>query len=49
MAGTDAQTVQSAYDAAVAGDAEMLVSLFHPDLEWRGITRGHLWWRHTPS
>jgi len=49
MASTAEETVQAAYDAAVAGDVEDLVSLLHPDLEWRGTARGHLWWRTTPS
>ena len=31
------------------GDIEPFVLLLDEDLDWRGITRGHLWWRHTPS
>ncbi|HYX44705.1 MAG TPA: hypothetical protein VE760_06645 [Acidimicrobiales bacterium] len=46
---SDAQRVQAAFDAAVEGDVEPLVALFAPDLDWRGITTGHLWWRRTPS
>jgi len=46
---TDADRVQAAFDAAVAGDVDELVSMFDPGLEWRGPTRGHLWWRHTPA
>ncbi|MGI9079843.1 MAG: hypothetical protein ACR2GF_03330 [Acidimicrobiales bacterium] len=49
MSSTDAYRVQAAFDAAVAGDLDPLVSLFDPGLEWRGAVRGHLWWRHTPS
>jgi len=45
----DGTRVQSAYDAAVAGDVEPLVALFDPGLEWRGRSRGRLWWRRTPS
>jgi ketosteroid isomerase-like protein len=25
-----------------------LAGLFAPDIEWRGITTGRLWWRRTP-
>ena len=46
---TDAERVQRAFDAAIAGDVEPLVALMAPDLEWRGIERGHLWWRSAPS
>ena len=49
MASTVEERVQAAYDATVAGDVTDLVSLLHPDLEWRGTSRGHLWWRRTPS
>ena len=46
---TDAERIQAAYDAAIAGDVEPLVRLLAPDLEWRGVERGFLWWRHAPS
>jgi ketosteroid isomerase-like protein len=45
----DAQAVQVAFDAAIGGDIEPLVALLAPDLEWRGVDRGHLWWRNAPS
>ena len=45
----DGATVQAAFEAATRGDLEPLVSMFAQDLEWRGPTRGHLWWRKTPS
>jgi hypothetical protein len=38
--------------AAIAqndGDPEPLVALFAPEAEWRGVARGHLWWKRTPS
>jgi hypothetical protein len=38
----DAETVQRAFDAAVAGDLDPLVSLFAADLDWSGLERGHL-------
>ena len=45
----DAEIVGAAYGAAVSGNVEPLVLLLDPALEWRGVTRGHLWWRRTPS
>jgi ketosteroid isomerase-like protein len=38
--------------AAVAlnnGDPEPFASLFGEDAEWRGVARGHLWWKQMPS
>lgn len=49
MSSADADRVQAAFDAAVAGSVEPLVALFDLELDWRGLTRGHLWWRRTPS
>ncbi|MFN2609132.1 MAG: hypothetical protein ABR511_14780 [Acidimicrobiales bacterium] len=49
MSGHEGERVQAALDAAVAGDVEPFVALFDASLEWRGVTRGRLWWRHTPS
>ena len=46
---SDAERVQTAFEAAVGGDVEPLAALFAADLEWRGVTTGHLWWRRTPS
>jgi len=46
---TSAEQVQRAFDAAIAGDVEPLVALMAPSLEWRGVERGHLWWRDAPS
>jgi len=31
------------------GDPEPLASLVAEDAEWRGVSRGHLWWRNAPS
>ncbi|MDQ2827363.1 MAG: hypothetical protein M3Y04_10470 [Actinomycetota bacterium] len=45
----NAYRVQAAFDAAIAGDVEPLVALFDPQLEWRGVRSGRLWWRRTPS
>jgi hypothetical protein len=41
--------LREAAEAFNAGDPEPFVALLDPQLEWRGITRGHLWWRRTPS
>ncbi len=41
--------IRAAVDALAAGDAEPFASLFAADAAWRGVTRGRLWWRHTPS
>ena len=49
MSDTDSDVVSNGYTAAVSGDIEPLVALFHDDLEWRGTERGVLWWRHAPS
>jgi ketosteroid isomerase-like protein len=49
MPETDAVLVQRAFDAAIGGDVEPFVALLAPDLEWRGVERGHLSWRSAPS
>lgn len=41
--------VQAAFDAGVGGDLGPLVDLLGPDLEWRGIERGHWLWKRAPS
>ncbi|MFN2503451.1 MAG: hypothetical protein ABR540_04330 [Acidimicrobiales bacterium] len=46
---SDVDRIQAAFDAAVGGDVEPLVELLDASLEWRGMTTGHLWWRHTPN
>ncbi len=43
------EELQRAYDAAVAGDLNLLVDLFDPELEWRGLEKGHLLWRRAPA
>jgi len=41
--------LRAAAEALNHGDPEPFVSLFAQDAEWRGIPRGHLWWKRTPS
>jgi hypothetical protein len=41
--------LQAAADALNQGDPEPFASLIAGDAEWRGISHGHLWWKHTPS
>jgi ketosteroid isomerase-like protein len=38
-----------AVEALNHGDPEPLASLFAEDAEWRGVSHGHLWWKHTPA
>ena len=49
MSQADVERIQHAFDAAIRGDVEPLVMSMAPDLEWRGVERGHLWWRTAPS
>lgn len=49
MPASDSERIQMAFDAAVTGDVEPLVSTFDSSVDWRGAPRGHLWWRRTPS
>ena len=41
--------LRSATDALNKGDPEPFVALMAVDLEWRGVSHGHLWWKHTPA
>ncbi len=45
----DHDKLTAAYEAANAGDLDALANLFTPDAVWRGIERGHLWWKRAPS
>lgn len=49
MSEADVERIQHAFDAAIGGDVEPLVMSMAPDLEWRGVERGHMWWRTAPS
>jgi hypothetical protein len=41
--------LRAAAEALYKGDPEPFVSLLAPDVEWRGVPQGRLWWKHTPS
>jgi hypothetical protein len=41
--------LRAAADALNAGDPTPLVALMDDDVDWRGVSRGFLWWKHTPS
>jgi hypothetical protein len=45
----DAIDIRAAYEAAARNDVEPLVALFGPDLDWRGVEHGFLWWRKSPG
>jgi ketosteroid isomerase-like protein len=49
MPDTDAERIEEALDAAIGGDVEPFVAVLAPDVEWRGVERGRLWWRAAPS
>jgi len=41
--------LRAAAEALNRGNPEPSASLFAEDAEWRGISRGHLWWKRTPA
>lgn len=43
------EELRAAVDALNDGDIEPFVALIDENSEWRGITCGHLWWKHAPS
>ena len=43
------ETIRAAYEALAAGEAEPLVSLIDPQMEWRGRRRLRRFWRPPPS
>ena len=44
-----AETIRAAYEALAAGQAEPLVALVDPQMEWRGRRRLLRFWRPPPS
>jgi ketosteroid isomerase-like protein len=43
-----ADTIRTAFEALGAGDAEPLVALMHPQMEWRG-RRTWRFWKPAPT
>lgn len=41
--------LREAAEALNGGDPGPFASMFAEDAEWRGLPRGHLWWKRTPS
>jgi hypothetical protein len=41
--------LQAAVEALNQGDPVPFASLFAEDAEWRGVSRGFLWWKDAPS
>jgi ketosteroid isomerase-like protein len=43
------ELVRRGFEAWARGDVDELVALLDPEVYWRGIERGHLWWRRAPT
>jgi hypothetical protein len=43
------EELRAAAEALSQGDPEPFVSLLADDVEWRGVSVGHLWWKQVPS
>jgi hypothetical protein len=43
------EQLQAAAEALGQGDPGPFASLIAEDAEWRGVSRGRLWWKGTPS
>jgi ketosteroid isomerase-like protein len=41
--------LRMAADALNRGDARPFASLFADESQWRGVSSGLLWWKHTPA
>jgi ketosteroid isomerase-like protein len=41
--------LRAAAEALNAGDPAPFAGLLAEDAEWRGVSRGFLWWRNAPS
>lgn len=41
--------LREAAEALRGGDPGPFASMFADDAEWRGVSFGRLWWKHTPS
>jgi hypothetical protein len=42
------EQLRAAAEALNRGDPGPFVSLLADENEWRGVSRGRLWWKHTP-
>jgi len=54
MAGNDGpvamiEQLRAATEALNEGDPAPFAALMADDSEWRGVSRGHLWWKQTPA
>ena len=43
------EQLRAATDALNDGDPAPFAALMAEDSEWRGVSRGHLWWKQTPA
>jgi len=41
--------LRMAADALNRGDSRPFASLFADESQWRGVSGGLLWWKHTPA
>jgi hypothetical protein len=41
--------LRAAAEALERGDPGPFAALLAPDAEWRGVSHGALWWKHTPT
>ena len=41
--------LRAASDALNEGNPEPFAALMADDSEWRGVSHGRLWWKHTPA
>jgi hypothetical protein len=44
-----ADAIRLAFEALGNGDAEPLVTLIHPEMEWRGVRRLRRFWAKGPG
>jgi hypothetical protein len=43
------EQLRAAAEALNRGDPEPLVALIAEENDWRGVSRGRLWWKQTPT
>jgi len=41
--------LRGAAEALSRGDPEPFIGMIADENEWRGVSRGRLWWKHTPT